>query len=144
MAFISESLRKYPPASNLARVTKHDYCVPGSKHVIERGCRVWIPVYGIHHDPEYYPDPDRFDPDRFTADKVAKRESVLWLPFGDGPRNCIGLRFGMMQTRVGLIALLNDFEFEPCDRTNIPLSFLNHAPILTPKGGMWLKAKKVS
>lgn len=139
----TETLRLYPPVTNLSRETERDYLVPGMEFVLEEKTRIFIPTYAIHHDPEYYPDPERFDPDRFAPAEVARRDSVLWLPFGDGPRNCIGYRFGMMQLRVGLVTLLNSFEFGPSERTQRPLKFSKEALLLMPEGGMWLKIKKI-
>lgn len=140
---ILETLRKYPPLGNLFRITKEDYPVPGTDHVLEKDTRVWIPVHAIHHDPEYYPDPEMFDPERFSPKEVAKRDPILWLPFGDGPRNCVGLRFGMMQARVGLVMLLNNFEFFRCTKTPLALEFKYDSFILTIAGGLYLKLKKI-
>lgn len=126
------------------RRAKCDYAVPNTDHIIEKDTPVWVSVYGIHHDPKYYPQPDVFDPDRFAPEKIAQRDSSLWLPFGEGPRNCIGIRFGMMQVRVGLIALLNHFEFQSSDRTKIPLEFENYGLTLSAKDGLWLKLKRIT
>jgi cytochrome P450 len=49
-----------------------------------------IPVYALHHDPKYYPEPERFDPERFNEDEKANRHRYVYLPFGEGPRICIG------------------------------------------------------
>lgn len=121
-----------------------DYKVPGSDFVLEKGVAMFIPVYAIQRDPEYFPDPDRFDPDRFTADEKLKRHSSTYLPFGDGPRNCIGIRFGMMQARIGMAMLLNNYEFTKCDQTPIPLSISKTEFILSVEGGVYLKIRKIS
>lgn len=102
-----------------------------------------IPAYAIHHDPVLYPQPEKFNPDRFTSENVKQRESIEWLPFGDGPRNCIGLRFGLMQTRVGLAYLLRNFKFSVCDKTEIPLTWDKKSFLLCSKNGIFLKVEKV-
>lgn len=49
-----------------------------------------IPIYGLHHDPQYFPEPEKFNPENFSDDSKARRPQNAYLPFGDGPRNCIG------------------------------------------------------
>jgi cytochrome P450 family 6 len=87
-------LRKYPIVSFLERMTINDYKLPPSASndnaKLQRGIGVYIPVYGIHHDPEYYPEPERFDPERFTAENIRNRPQCTYLPFGEGPRVCVG------------------------------------------------------
>lgn len=80
-------MRIYPPVPLNARKAKNDYRLPGTDVVIERGTKVVIPVRAIHLDPEYYPNPDKFDPERFSSDEKKKRNIMTWLAFGDGPRN---------------------------------------------------------
>jgi cytochrome P450 len=58
--------------------------------VLEKGVLAAIPILALHHDPKYYPDPDRFDPERFSEEEKAKRHHYVYLPFGEGPRICIG------------------------------------------------------
>lgn len=74
---------------------------------------------------------------------MADREGTLWLPFGDGPRNCVGPPFRMMQTRVGLVTLLNNFEFMPSAKTTIPSKLSKADFILSPQEGLWLKLKRI-
>lgn len=71
----------------MPRVTENDYPVPNTNIIIEKGTTVQIPVHAIHHDPEYYADPETFNPDRFKNDEKKKRDSMTWLGFGVGPRN---------------------------------------------------------
>lgn len=125
------------------RVTK-DYRVDEVNCTLAKGTLVIISVYAIHHDPEYYPKPEEFNPDRFTPEEIKKRPTCSWLPFGDGPRNCIGLRFGMLQARVGLVTLLRSFEFSPSDRTEVPLRFSIKNIVLSPVGGMMLNVKSIA
>lgn len=140
---INESLRKHPPASNLARVATKNYPVPNSNYTIPKGMMVLVPVYAIHHDPEIYTNPEEFEPKRFAAEQIRSRPSCSFLPFGDGPRNCIGLRFGMMQARIGLVKLLQNFEFSICGRTQIPMKYCPKKLVLSPVSGTWLKITPV-
>jgi cytochrome P450 family 6 len=88
--FPSETLRKYPPVPMLNRECTRSYKIPGTDIVLEKGIRTVIPVLGLHHDPKYYPDPERFDPERFSEEEKMKRHHYVYLPFGEGPRICIG------------------------------------------------------
>lgn len=88
--FSIESLRKFPPATGLPRICTKSYKVPGTNMVIDKGTRVQISVWGIHMDPKYYPNPEVFDPERFSEENKASRPDFTFLPFGEGPRMCIG------------------------------------------------------
>jgi cytochrome P450 family 6 len=87
---LSETLRKYPALPVLNRECTKDYQIPGTDIILEKGMATVIPVLGLHYDPKYYPDPERFDPERFTEDEKARRHHYVYLPFGEGPRICIG------------------------------------------------------
>lgn len=85
-----ETLRKYPPVAMTQRVCDEPYRIPDTDVVIEKGTKVLVPIFAIHHDPRYYENPDIFDPDRFLDENKKLRNNYAFLPFGDGPRICIG------------------------------------------------------
>ncbi|XP_057660420.1 probable cytochrome P450 6a20 isoform X3 [Diorhabda carinulata] len=87
---VNETLRLHPPAPLTGRVCNAAYRIPNTDVIIQKGDKIRISILGIHRDPEYYPDPDTFDPERFNEENKAKRPNFSFLPFGEGPRICIG------------------------------------------------------
>ncbi|XP_055313647.1 probable cytochrome P450 6d5 [Sitodiplosis mosellana] len=111
---IEETLRMHTPFGFFTRRCVKDYRIPNSNVVIEKGIQVMISVDGIHYDPKYYKEPMRFMPERFSEEKVPFIDRPF-LSFGDGPRNCIGLRFAKLQTKLGVVLMLRRFKFELSD-----------------------------
>ncbi|KAF2887325.1 hypothetical protein ILUMI_18848 [Ignelater luminosus] len=140
---IEETLRKYPPLPILNRICVADYKIPNTDIVIEKGTPVVIPVYGLHMDEDYFPDPERFDPERFSEENKRNIPQFSYLPFGEGPRVCIGLRFGLMQVKVGLTILLKNYMFTLNDKTKTPIKMSPASFILTVLGDIWLDAKRI-
>lgn len=75
----------------LFRKASQTYQIPNDSLTIEKGQKIIIPVYAMHYDPKYYKDPEKFIPERFSTEEKAKRPNGIYLPFGDGPRMCIGI-----------------------------------------------------
>ncbi|PSN47000.1 hypothetical protein C0J52_15328 [Blattella germanica] len=86
-----EALRKHPPVARVDRTCTQPYKIPGTDIELDVNTNVSIPIMGLHHDPQYYPQPDVFDPDRFLPEAKTARSPYVFLPFGSGPRNCIDL-----------------------------------------------------
>ncbi|XP_036333117.1 cytochrome P450 6a22-like [Rhagoletis pomonella] len=139
----SETLRKYPVLPHLTREANADYKTGDSRYTIEKGTMIVISVDSIHYDPKYYPNPEQFDPERFTEAEIKKRPACTWLPFGDGPRNCIGLRFGKMQAVVGLTYLLRNFKFSLCEQTNVSKHGMKGRVLLHSVDGIKLRVEPV-
>ncbi|XP_046627597.1 probable cytochrome P450 6a14 [Neodiprion virginianus] len=118
---VSETLRKYPVVPILNRECTEDIDLPGTGFRATKGTKIIVPVLGIHWDPDLYPEPEKFDPERFNEENIAKRHPYAYLPFGEGPRNCIGMRFGLVQSKVGLIRMLSKFRFTPGPNLDVPL-----------------------
>lgn len=128
----------------LIRESIRDYPVPNTNIILPKNTTILIPGYAFQHDPSIYPNPSEFLPERFEPAARADRENVAFLPFGDGPRNCIGARFGMMQTRIGLVTLLLNYEITQSSLTPVPMVYDMNSFILSPAGGMWLNLKKIT
>lgn len=137
----AETLRKYPPLPILTRECTNEYKFPGTNAVIEKGTAIFIPIMALQRDEKYYPDPLKFNPDRFN-DKSAI-PPMTNLPFGDGPRNCIGMRMGRMLAKIGLILMLQHYRFEIADSQyhTKELTFSPAALALAPTEGIQLKIR---
>nr|XP_023020043.1 cytochrome P450 6k1-like [Leptinotarsa decemlineata] len=119
---IDETLRKYPIIAFLDRICKEDYEVPNTNLVIEKGTPIYIPIYGLHMDETYFTNPEKYDPDRFLKKNI-NEAGFVYMPFGEGPRKCLGERFGLLSTQVALVHIISRFEVEKCDKTPDPVEF---------------------
>lgn len=128
---LKEALRLYPPAPVLSRMTIRDIEIGGQS--LPAGAILIIPVYAVHRHRMLWADPDRFDPDRFLPETEKKHFRTQFMPFGFGPRICIGMAFAMIEATVILAMLVRHARFawdghhlpEPVSRVT-----------LQPKGGM--------
>ncbi|KAL1138263.1 hypothetical protein AAG570_009952 [Ranatra chinensis] len=139
---LAETLRMYPPVARLDRSCVEDYCLARGV-TVDKGIRVNIPVIGLHYDPEYYPEPERFDPERFSVTGKANRSPYVYLPFGAGPRNCIGLRFAQMTTKMCMVYILQDFSVDICEKTEENITYSRKSMLLKAENGVWLQFLKL-
>ncbi|XP_009074922.1 PREDICTED: cytochrome P450 3A9-like [Acanthisitta chloris] len=133
---VNETLRIYPLGGRLERVCKKDVEINGV--TIPKGTVVIIPPYVLHRDPEYWPNPEEFRPERFSKENKESIDPYTYLPFGAGPRNCIGMRFALLTLKVAIVSLLQHFTFQTCKETQIPLKLLSQG-LLTPEKPIVLK-----
>jgi len=130
---ISETLRLYPPATRLERKADENYKLGDTGITVTKDMMVTVPIYAIHRDSKYFPDPEKFDPDRFTTEERATRDPYTYMPFGAGPRNCVGMRFALLEVKIALIHAISHFNIKKCPQTNIPMEFCNGVALLQPK-----------
>ena len=123
-AVLSETLRMYPPVIRLERRAMTDrYKLGDTGLVLNKGQEIEIPVYAIHHSEEFYPNPDKFYPERFLPENRNQIKPYTYLPFGAGPRNCIGMRFALMEAKLGIAQIVRRFRFFRTEETAVPLQF---------------------
>ncbi|XP_012521731.2 cytochrome P450 9e2 [Monomorium pharaonis] len=144
-AVLEEALRMYPVAPALDRLCENEFELPPTlpgleSFTIKKGEAIWVPVYALHHDPKYFEDPEKFDPERFLGER--RKDSLncgAYLPFGLGPRMCIGNRFALLETKVLLFHLLARCDLKTCEKTPMPLKIAKDGFNMKPEGGFWLK-----
>lgn len=141
-AVIKEGLRIYAPGSTIDRVCETKLVLPpalpdGMPYVLEPGDVVWIPVRSMHSDSMYFSDPEKFIPDRFL-DNALTFGQPPYMPYGLGPRGCIGIKFSMAYMKIGIIHLLRRFNLNICSKTCVPMKFSKSSITPVSAGGYWL------
>ncbi|XP_075979951.1 cytochrome P450 6k1-like [Anticarsia gemmatalis] len=137
-AVLKETMRKYPIMGWLDRLALKDYRID-EKLTVPAGTVVFINVNGMHHDPKLFPDPNEFRPERFLPENEKNIIPYTYLPFGDGPRSCIGKRFAQFSLRFALAAISTNFIIKPLKDSPVP----NDVPVET-KGLFYLPSIDVS
>ena len=129
---VDEALRMYPPAALVSRTARKADRLCGRE--VRPGDTVMIPIYALHRNNLLWDDPDAFRPERFADRKAIRR--YAYLPFGDGPRICIGASFALTEAVIILATLLSRYRFDPVPgRDPKPVMILT----LRPEGGVWLQ-----
>lgn len=140
---ILETLRKHPTVHTLNRLCTKDLSIPETNITIKKGTRAAVSVLGIHKDPEFYPDPEKFDPERFTDEEKAKRHSCAYIPFGDGPRICPGMKFGLIETKICISRMIRNYKFSLHPKVKLPLQQCTLGPVITTDEPILLLTEKI-
>lgn len=123
---VEEALRLYPPAPSILRQPVGKGTIGGV--VVDEKTSIFIPIYAIHRHRALWSEPDRFDPDRFAPDKAKARHRFAYLPFGGGPRVCIGMGFSLLETVAILAKILPRFSFTAVGEPPVPVAQITLRP----------------
>ncbi|CAG2111481.1 unnamed protein product, partial [Medioppia subpectinata] len=132
-AVLSESMRLHASPLRLRRYAAADYRLPGTNVTVRAGQEIQIPTYAMHHMDEYYPEPNRFLPERFMPENRSKLTPYTYLPFGVGPRYCVGMRFALMEAKYALAHIVRRYRFVRCPETNVRPPQASHPILILPK-----------
>ncbi|CAG9102333.1 unnamed protein product [Plutella xylostella] len=135
---IQETLRLYPSLQVVTREVFKSYRFPNGVQV-DRGVRVHIPVLHMHRNPKHFKDPHVFNPDRFSPEQKHTVSDYVFMPFGKGPRLCIGSRFGKMQMMAGLVSIFTKYRLELLTGASTEVQFEPRSMPTQPKKALHLK-----
>eukprot|EP00794_Sanderia_malayensis_P000606 gene606-1268_t len=138
-ACISETLRLYPPGFILSRLVTESCSINGVP--FEKGMSILVPVYTLHHDEQYWPEPETFRPERFLPENKDSIHPFTYLPFGDGPRNCIGMRLAWMEMKSVLVRMLQKYRLVRGPETKVPIKVKPRA-VLAPAEPILVRIEK--
>jgi cytochrome P450 len=127
---LREAMRLCPPTAALGRMVMRDIAIDGYR--VQAGTLALVSVIALHHDPDLWPDPLAFNPDRFASAESAARRRWDYLPFGAGPRRCLGDHFAMQEATVALASILRHVEIRSLRKgfpTTAPLTVIPAAPV---------------
>lgn len=117
----NENMRLFPSITRTDRVAKETVTVKGL--TIPKNMVVTVPFYALHRDPELWPEPEAFRPERFSKENREKIQPYSYMPFGVGPRNCVGMRFAQAMVKLALVEVLQRYSFRACPETEVPLEY---------------------
>ncbi|XP_034834771.1 cytochrome P450 6B6-like [Maniola hyperantus] len=142
MAF-KESIRYLPSPGFLIRRTVSKYTIPDSQVTLDEGTIIIVSIECLSHDEEYFEDPEEFRPERFHPDNIGNIKKCTYMPFGVGPRSCIGERMGIMQSMAGVATILSKLTVAP-SRSSIRKPRIDPKSILIQNiiGGLPLALKR--
>ncbi|XP_054709649.1 cytochrome P450 3A24-like [Uloborus diversus] len=137
---LHEGLRMYPPVHLFVnRECSEDMQLGNFR--LKKGSNIQVPVFNLHRDPDLWEDPDEFKPERFAPENKSKIHPMAFQSFGAGPRNCVGMRFALMEAKLALAKLLAKYKLKACAETDTePVTLKLAFASMKPKHGVFLKA----
>uniref|UniRef100_A0A171B6T0 Cytochrome P450 n=1 Tax=Triatoma infestans TaxID=30076 RepID=A0A171B6T0_TRIIF len=132
---IQETLRIHPIITFLFRGCTKKYHLSEAGLVIEKGQKVVIPIGALQMDPKYYPNPEVYNPERFPPN--VSKQNFTYLPFGDGPRFCIGFRYAMIVMKLGITKILSNYKLKLSPKNEVPMEFNKQSLLQIPKNPIW-------
>lgn len=119
-AVISETLRYSPVAVMVDRLAGRDYHFEKYNFTIPKGTVLFLAIHALHHNPEYWHEPAKFNPERFMPGEREKIIPGSYIPFGQGPRYCVGMRFSLTEAKLALARVIMEYRFEPAPGLRFP------------------------
>ncbi|CAG9127092.1 unnamed protein product [Plutella xylostella] len=139
---IEEALRLYPVLGISTREMYDNYTLPNGV-TLEKGTGIYIPVYHLQRDPKYFPEPEKFRPERFSPEERSNITPYTYIPFGEGPRICIGMRFAKMLMMPGLVTIFSKYRVELAAGTPATPTLEPKSIATSFRGGVHLKLTKL-
>ncbi|XP_034103309.1 probable cytochrome P450 6w1 [Drosophila albomicans] len=145
---LNETLRKYPVAGFVERECAQPES--GEKFTLKpyydvevpSGTPFYVPTLAIHRDEKYWPNPDKYDPERFTPENRNNINMDAYMPFGIGPRSCLGMRLALLQTKLGLAHFLRNHSVNKCDKTVDSFKFQINSPVMSSAVDLLVQLQK--
>ncbi|XP_074037398.1 probable cytochrome P450 6d4 isoform X1 [Leptinotarsa decemlineata] len=131
-AVVKETLRKYPPVPLVTKKPKKDYNMNDFGLDLPKSCLIFATIFGVHHDPANFPDPEAFDPDRFFEDNIKYIKPNTYFPFGLDSRNTIGFRLTNVHVELCIFNILSSFRVDLTKKDHV-LEFDNDKLVTYPK-----------
>ncbi|XP_011297611.1 probable cytochrome P450 28d1 [Fopius arisanus] len=141
---LRETLRFFPPIGSMMRICCKPVNLKGPDGLscnLKLGDQLRISVSGLHMDPLHWQNPEAFIPERFGNDNEDQRKKFVYLPFGEGPRSCPGIRMTGLQIKTVMAAVLRDFFIEKSDRMEEPIKVDSKHFVTAIDGGVWVQLK---
>uniref|UniRef100_A0A915KA29 Cytochrome P450 n=1 Tax=Romanomermis culicivorax TaxID=13658 RepID=A0A915KA29_ROMCU len=133
---LNETLRLYPVAARTDRVCNEN-CVVGPYH-IPKGMVLNLGIRAVHLDEEYWHEPNHFDPERFSPERKHQIVPYSYFPFGLGPRNCIGMRLALLEVKICVIRLIEEFKILRSPKTEEFPKMKTNVGLTAPINGFWI------